>query len=111
MHTLPTNGQACPAYFGTNPGTSQINIGDNWLATVVPSLLAQPNVTVLITWDEGGHPITTLEVGAGVTPGSTDGNAYSHYNLESGLYNYFGLGTAPGNGATLTPLPIPTRTP
>jgi hypothetical protein len=111
MHTLPANGQACPAYFGTNPGTSQINIGDNWLATVVPSLLAQPNVTVLITWDEGGHPITTIEVGAGVTPGSTDGNAYNHYNLEAGLYNYFGLGTAPGNGATATLLPIPTRTP
>ena len=113
MHTLPTNGQACPAYFGSNPGTSQINIGDNWLAAVVPSLLAQPNVTVLITWDEGrvDNTVTTIEVGAGVTPGSTDGNAYNHYNLEAGLYNYFGLGTAPGNGATATPLPFPTRTP
>ena len=111
MHTLPTNGQACPAYFGSNPGTSQINIGDNWLAAVVPSLLAQPNVTVLITWDEGGQPITTIEAGAGVTAGSTDGAAYNHYNLEAGLYSYFGLGTAPNNGATATPLPIPTRTP
>jgi IPT/TIG domain len=113
MHTLPTNGQACPAYFGSNPGTSQLNLGDNWLAAVVPTLLAQPNVTVLITWDEGrvDNTVTTIEVGAGVTPGSTDGNAYNHYNLEAGLYNYFGLGTAPGNGATATPLPIPTRTP
>jgi hypothetical protein len=113
MHTLPTNGQACPAYYGSNPGTSQLNIGDNWLAAVVPSLLAQPNVTVLITWDEGrvDNTVTTIEVGAGVTPGSTDGNGYNHYNLEAGLYNYFGLGTAPGNGATATPLPIPTRTP
>jgi hypothetical protein len=113
MHTLPANGQACPAYFGSNPGTSQINIGDKWLAAVVPSLLAQPNVTVLITWDENGNgpPITTIEAGAGVTAGSTDGTAYNHYNLEAGLYNYFGLGTAPGNGATATPLPIPTRTP
>jgi hypothetical protein len=113
MHTLPTNSQACPAYYGSNSGTSLINLGDNWLAAVVPSLLAQPNVTVLITWDEGrvDNTVATLEVGAGVTPGSTDGNAYNHYNLEAGLYNYFGLGTAPGNGATVTPLPIPTRTP
>jgi len=110
MHTLPTNGAACPAFFGSNPGTSAINIGDNWLATVVRSLLAQPNVTVLITWDEGrvGSQITTLEVGAGVTAGSTDGAAYNHYNLEAGLYHYFGLGTAPNNGAAATPLPIPT---
>lgn len=110
MHTLPASSQACPAYFGSNPGTSLINMGDNWLATVVKSLLAQPNVTVLITWDEGriGNHITTLEVGAGVTAGSTDGAAYNHYNLEAGLYHYFGLGTAPNNGATATPLPIPT---
>lgn len=109
MHTLPANGAACPAFFGSNPGTSVINIGDNWLATVVKSLLAQPNVTVLITWDEGrvGSQIPTLEVGAGVTAGSTDGAAYNHYNLEAGLYHYFGLGTAPSNGAAATPLPIP----
>jgi hypothetical protein len=110
MHTLPANGAACPAFFGSNSGTSMLNMGDNWLATVVKSLLAQPNVTVLITWDEGrvGNHITTLEVGAGVTAGSTNGTAYNHYNLEAGLYHYFGLGTAPNNGAAATPLPIPT---
>ena len=48
-----------------------------------------------------------LELGAGVTSGSTDGTAYNHYGLEAGLYNTFGLGTAPNNGATATPLPIP----
>ena len=74
-------------------------------------MLAQPNVTVLITWDEGvegqGEHITTLLAGAGVTPGSTDGTLYDHYSLEAGLYKYFGLGVAPGMGATATPLPIP----
>jgi hypothetical protein len=114
MHTLPGSGQACPAYFGSNPGTSLVNMGDNWLASVVPSLLAQPNVTVLITWDEGSMSTTppehvmAVEAGAGVTPGSTDGTAYTHYGLEAGLYGYFGLGTAPGYGATATPLPIPS---
>jgi hypothetical protein len=114
MHTLPASGQACPAYFGSNPGTSLISMGDNWLATVVPPLLAQPNVTVLITWDEGigtstpPQHVVALEAGAGITPGSRDGTAYNHYGLEAGLYRYFGLGSAPNNGATGTPLPIPT---
>ena len=117
MHTLPGNGAACPAYFGSNPGTSLITMGDNWLATVVPQLLAQPNVTVVITWDEGTtsstppEHVVALEAGAGVMAGSSDGTAYNHYGLEAGLYNYFGLGPAPSNGATATPLPIPPPVP
>ena len=111
MHTLPTGGQACPSYYGSNTGTDVVNMGDNWLKHVVPQLLAQPNVTVLITFDEGGldqgEHIATLLVGAGVTPGSTDNTLYDHYSLEAGLYQYFGLGVAPGLGATATPLPIP----
>jgi IPT/TIG domain len=117
MHTLPGNGAACPAYFGSNSGTSLITMGDNWLATVVPQLLAQPGVTVVITWDEGTtsstppEHIVALEAGAGVSAGSTDGTAYNHYGLEAGLYNYFGVGPAPNNGATATPLPIPPPVP
>jgi hypothetical protein len=112
MHTLPGSGRACPAYFGSNSGTSLINMGDHWLSTVVPQLLAQPNVTVVITWDEGNgqttppQHIVALAAGAGVTPGSTDGTAYNQYSLEAGLYNYFGLGPAPNNGAIATPLPF-----
>jgi phosphatidylinositol-3-phosphatase len=113
MHTLPGSGQACPAYFGSNTGSSLINMGDNWLAKVVPQLLAQPGVTVLITWDEDSSTTTPPEhvvavaAGAGVTPGSTNGTAYNHYGLEAGLYSYFGLGAAPNNGATAAPLPLP----
>jgi hypothetical protein len=117
MHTLPGNGAACPAYFGSNSGTSLISMGDNWLASVVPQLLAQPNVTVVITWDEGTasstppEHIVALEAGAGATAGASDGTAYNHYGLQAGLYNYFGLGPAPNNGATATPLPIPPPVP
>lgn len=117
MHTLPGNGAACPAYFGSNSGASLINMGDNWLATVMPQLLAQLGVTVVITWDEGNGSTTpaehvvALEVGAGVTPGSTDGAAYNHYSLEAGLYGYLGLGPAPNNGATAAALPIPAPAP
>jgi len=116
MHTAMPSDQSCPAFFGPNSGTSQITVGDNWLSQVVPMLLAQPNVTVLITWDEYNFAtgqngpwehIVTLEVGAGVTAGGIDGNAYNHYGLEAGLYRYFGLGTAPNNGASALPLPIP----
>ena len=116
MHTLPGSGQACPAYYGSNAGSSLIRLGDNWLAKVVPQLLAQPGVTVLVTWDEwSGGPaptehIATVEAGAGVTPGSTDATAYTHYGLEAGLYRTFGLGTAPNNGATATPLPFGSGT-
>ena len=121
MHTLPGSGQACPSYFGSIPRSNPITMGDTWLANVVPQLLAQPGVTVLITWDEGSLSTTppehlvALEAGAGVTPGSTDGTAYTHYGLEAGLYHYFGLGAAPNSGATATPLPFaangPTPTP
>jgi hypothetical protein len=116
MHTLPGSGRACPAYYGSNAGSSLIRLGDSWLAKVVPQLLAQPGVTVLITWDEwsGGttptEHVATVEAGAGVTPGSTNGTAYTHYGLEAGLYRYFGLGTAPNNGAAATPLPFGSGT-
>ena len=109
MHTLPTSGQPCPAFYGSNTATNTVTMGDNWLRSVVPQLLAQPDVTVLITFDEGSsknEQVLMLELGAGVTAG-TNGTAFNHYGLEAGLYNAFGLGTAPGNGATATPLPIP----
>jgi hypothetical protein len=110
MHTLPTNGDPCPSFFGPVTGSNAIQMGDNWLQAVVPQLLAQPSVTVILTWDEGGRTVehvVTLEVGAGVTAGSTDATAYNHYGLLAGLYSKFGLGVAPNNAATATPLPIP----
>jgi hypothetical protein len=109
MHTLPANGQACPAFYGPNTGSSAVAMGDNWLRSVVSSLLAQPDMTVLLTWDEGDSTtkhIVTLEVGAGITT-TTDSTRYNHYSLEAGLYHKFNLGTVPNNGATATPLPIP----
>ena len=36
MHTFPTSGQACPAFYGPNTGTDIVNMSDNWLAHVVP---------------------------------------------------------------------------
>jgi phosphatidylinositol-3-phosphatase len=110
MHTLPKGGKPCPAYFGSNSGTSEIKMGDDWLSIVVPQILAHPDETVLITWDESADSsehIVTLEVGAGVEADSSDATAYDHYGLEAGLYRLFGLGKPPHNGATARPLPIP----
>jgi len=107
MHTMPANGQ-CPTWNGgTTTGSSSIQLGDNWLASFVPAI-AQV-ATVIVTWDEGSssnEQVVTVAYGAGVSQGQ-DSTAYTHASLEAGLYSYFGLGTAPGAGATAAPLPIP----
>jgi hypothetical protein len=108
MHTYPRTG-SCPSYFGPVTGADVIKIGDNWLTHVVPLLLADPNMTVVITFDEGldtsQQRILTVEVGAGVTA-TSDGQRYDHYSLEAGLYGFLGLGIAPNHGSTAVPLPI-----
>jgi hypothetical protein len=107
-HTFPTGGD-CPAYFGNNHGDTALGVADAWVSTIVPPLLQQPDVTVILTWDEGGKStgqrIVTIEAGASVPVGQ-DPNTYTHYSLLAGLYAYFDLGTAPANAATATPLPI-----
>ena len=109
MHTF--SHQPCPSYFGSVSGTNKRQIGDAWLQHVVPLLLADPTVTVLITFDEGGRAtaqhISMVEVG-GVAAGTTDAATYDHYGLLAGLYDAFGLGVAPNNSASAVPLPIPT---
>lgn len=110
MHTAP-KGDPCPAFFGPVKGSGSIGVGDNWLKTVVPPLLNQPDVTVILTWDEGADSshqhIVTLEVGAGVPAGSRDGATYNHYGLCAGLYEALNLGTPPNNCAQANALPIP----
>ncbi|MEA2579983.1 MAG: phosphatidylinositol-3-phosphatase [Actinomycetota bacterium] len=110
MHTLPKNGATCPAFDGEYTATSPMKLSDDWLSRVVPQLLNEPDITVVLTWDEGtrtNNRIVTLEVGNGVTPGTQDATAYNHYSLEAGMYAFLGLGTPPNNGATATVLPIP----
>ena len=109
MHT-PPKGNSCPAFFGSVTGAGSLQLGDAWLKRVVPELLDQPDITVIVTFDEGANSshqhIVTLEVGAGVAAGGRDARAYNHYGLLAGLYQTFGLGTPPNNAAHATPLPI-----
>ncbi|MDP9301540.1 MAG: alkaline phosphatase family protein, partial [Actinomycetota bacterium] len=112
MHTYPPTG-ACPAYFGDVSGSNTRLIGDAWLQHVVPTILTDPSVTVIVTFDEGtaksAQHIYAVEVGAGVDAGATDSTLYDHYGLLAGIYEAFGLGTAPNNASTATPFPIPPR--
>jgi hypothetical protein len=108
MHTLPKT-DSCPSYFGALHAASAIGIGDTWLAHVVPLLLADPSITVVITFDEGQSPderVYALEVGAGVKAGTTNSTVYNHFGLLAGLYVHFGLGKAPNNAAAATAVPI-----
>jgi hypothetical protein len=109
MHTTPKGG-SCPAFFGDVKGNGSLQLGDAWLKKVVTQLLAQPDITVIVTFDEGANSshqhIVTLEAGAGVAAGGRDSHAYNHYGLLAGLYKTFALGTPPNNAAHATPLPI-----
>jgi hypothetical protein len=106
MHTVP-NSSGCPMWNGsTNHATTEIGLGDTWLAAFVPLVAA--SATVVLTFDEGSNGtehIVTVAYGAGVTHG-TDPTTLNHYGLEAGLYAYFSLGQAPGKGATATPMVI-----
>ncbi len=109
MHTYPKTAP-CPSYFGPVTGSAAVGVGDHWLAHVVPVLLSDPDVTVIVTFDEGADSsaqhIYTVELGAGVTPGTVDAGHYDHFGLLAGLYGVFGLGAAPNGARNATPVPI-----
>lgn len=95
----------------------------NWLSGWLEPKLTNPSladVLWVITWDEGevdGQvPISTILIGPGITPGTTDGAQYTHYSLLRTVQQFFGLGNLGRNDATapLIPLggaPIPSATP
>ncbi len=110
-HTFPSGGD-CPAYFGTNHGSSRINLADSWVAHVVGVITAaDPSVRVFVTFDESTGSTKQLvyaaEVGPGIAGGTKDGGHYDHYSFCAAIWQEYGLaGTAPNNAATATPLPL-----
>ena len=110
-HTFPSGGD-CPAYFGTNHGSSRINLADSWVAHVVGVITAaDPSVRVFVTFDESTGSTKQLvyaaEVGPGIAGGTKDGGHYDHYSFCAAIWQQYGLaGTAPNNAATATPLPL-----
>jgi len=110
-HTLPSGGN-CPAYFGTNHGSSKVNLADQWVAHVVGAITsADPSVTVFVVFDEStgstGQLVYAAEIGPGVAAGTKDGQRYDHYSFCAGMWSEYGIaGTAPNNAATAAPLPL-----
>ncbi len=110
-HTFPSGGD-CPAYFGTNHGSSRINLADSWVAHVVGVITAaDPSVTVFVTFDESTSGTKQLlyaaAIGPGIAGGTKDGQHYDHYSFCAGIWQEYGLaGTAPNSAATATPLPL-----
>ena len=110
-HTFPSGGD-CPAYFGTNHGSSRVNLADSWVAHVVGVITAaDPSVTVFVTFDESTNSTNQLlyaaAIGPGIAGGTKDGHRYDHYSFCAGMWQEYGLaGTPPNNAATATPLPL-----
>jgi hypothetical protein len=78
--------------------------GDTWLKNNLDAYrqwAETHNSLLIVTWDESetDEHIATVLDGAGITPGTTDGTNYSHYNLLSTVLAAKGL-TGPRNAAT-----------
>jgi phosphatidylinositol-3-phosphatase len=103
MHGLPSGNGFTNCT--TNTGALEQR-GDNWLATVVPNLVAD-GATVVVTYDEGGgSALFTVVAGAGVTNGTSFSTATNHYGLLAGTEDAFGVSLL-GNAATTPAVPVP----
>lgn len=103
MHGLPSGNGF------TNCITSSSTLeqrSDNWLATIVPNLVAD-GATVVVTYDEGGgSALFAVVAGAGVTNGTSFSTATNHYGLLAGTEKALGLSLL-GNAATTPAVPVP----
>lgn len=77
-----------------------VQVGDTWLATWVPKILAGPNYSsgntlVVITWDEGegsNNRIPTIVIGPSVPAGTVATPRFDHYALLRTTEDLLGLG-------------------
>jgi hypothetical protein len=103
MHGLPSGNGFTNCITGSS-GLEQRS--DNWLATIVPNLVAD-GATVVVTYDEGGgSALFTVVAGAGVTNGSSFSAATNHYGLLAGIEKALGLNLL-GQAATAPAVPVP----
>jgi phosphatidylinositol-3-phosphatase len=83
--------------------TTLMQRGDSWLAAKVPAMLSN-GATVLITYDEGST-LYAAEVGPGITRGSTNGAAFTHYSVLAAIEDAYGLPRLLG-AKSAAPLPL-----
>jgi len=76
-----------------------VRVGDNWLATWIPRIVAGPNYAsgntlVIVTWDEAEGPssrIPTIVIGPSVPAGIVVAQRFDHYALLRTTEDIFGL--------------------
>lgn len=88
---------------------ASVAVGDAWLATFVPKLLASPEyragrTALFLTWDENdggaGNRIATLVVAPSVPPGTRVGTPFTHYSLLRTTEEMLGIPTILGDAAS-----------
>jgi hypothetical protein len=96
-----------------NSHDTTIAYAANWLSGWLEPKLANPSladVLWVITWDEGEAngpvPISTILIGPGIAPGTTDATQYTHYSLLRTVQQFFGLGTLGRNDAAAALIPL-----
>jgi len=96
---MHTDRNASPCALGSAL-QDEICQGDSWLAAELPAVLSdggRNDVTVLVVWDEGrsglggGGHVPLLELGAGVTAGTTEASPLGHYGLVNAIADWFGV--------------------
>jgi phosphatidylinositol-3-phosphatase len=82
---------------------------DSWLSANIAPVLASPDFAggvLAVWWDEGndntngGGQVAFIMAGSTVKAGYQGGQFYQHGGTERLIYDTFGLGTPPGEGAT-----------
>ena len=76
-----------------------VRVGDEWLKTWIPKILAGPNymsgnTLVILTWDEAegsSNRIPTIVIGPSVPVGTVATQRFDHYALRRTTEDIFGL--------------------
>lgn len=110
--TLPRYSLYVPDENNSSHDTS-IAYAAAWLEGWLGPKLTNPtlsDVIWVITWDEGEDwgnvPISTILIGPGIPPGTTDAALYNHYSLLRTTQQLFGLGSLNRNDAAAPAIPL-----
>ncbi|KAJ3276625.1 hypothetical protein HDV01_004158 [Terramyces sp. JEL0728] len=92
---------------------TSVGYASNWLQTTIGPLFTNPyfaNTLFLVTFDEDAsyttNQVYAILLGGGVTPGSTDNTAYTHYSQLATVEMLFNLGNLGQNDAKAAPFKI-----
>lgn len=95
---VPQSMHGCSAGCGKTQA-ARLHMGDNWASSVLPALTSTAgyqngSTVIFVVWDQGwGNDNSTplIVLSPYVTPGTTDGTAFTHYSLLRGTEEYLHL--------------------